>query len=146
MAALYQHAPMDNFLSLRVIIDEVCRFTVDSCQSYLEKARALVRAAPECVHSSDSQGRRPIDTLSSTIVNYKLLFLSNVQQRNLSILYECAGYSVAAHANVQHKQQPLVHVCLQARNIPVALVERAMQRFGPDQIQLRDEDGNLPLH
>jgi hypothetical protein len=39
-----------------------------------------------------------------------------------------------------------VHACLQARNLPIAFVQRVFRRFGSEQFRIKNTQGNLPLH
>jgi ankyrin repeat protein len=42
-------------------------------------------------------------------------------------------------------RQPMIHACLKANDIPLALIELALKRYH-DQLEELDELGNLPLH
>jgi hypothetical protein len=132
----------------------------------------LVDAAPDTVLRRDAEGLLPIDILTQKILmkEERLRYLSHRagarDRQALDSTWQCAFILAMAQGplvvpteidrvNGQEADnenapvaplRPLVlHACLKANDIPLALIERGMKRYH-DQLQEPDCQGNLPLH
>jgi hypothetical protein len=71
------------------------------------------------------------------------------EEELMNNLWECVRILAIALGTEEEGEQlagrPIFHACLLARDFPTALMERVLRRY-PEQLQLTDANGNLPLH
>lgn len=142
---------LDHRTALHIVVERSDR--TDLVQS-------LVDAAPFCVQVRDDEGLRPIDILTQKIImiEERIRYLGKRNDNDQELLdnWESARALVTAHAKskrnrlVERKEQlsqqtRFLHCYLQATDVPLSLIERAIRRY-EFELALPDAEGNLPLH
>jgi hypothetical protein len=110
---------MNNFTPLHITL---------KLMHYTERARpaifqALVETSPACVHMTDLQGHRPVDILSTVVVNIAecVIDASNVEKIEFHIwkCFTCAlalslQRTLTGSKNIAYPRNPCTCACLHA--------------------------------
>ncbi len=127
-----------------------------------EVIQCLYQACPESVHARDSQQLRPIDIITERIIMLEEVIKYSTKDvkkdwqdmicsfwQSVSVLVGATPSTTKHHSrlNESHTQATtlLLHSCLQSKDVPFALTERAMTH-SKAQLLLPDDNGDLPLH
>ena len=122
--------------------------------------QSLYDADPRTVNIRDDRQLRPIDEITATIIMMEeVLKYSKKDEKmehnhTLKSLWLTAQVLVGAGTGIDDcategrtgdKATFLVHACIQSRQIPFSLTERAM-KYKKEQLALPDVNGDFPLH
>ncbi|KAG7359876.1 ankyrin repeat domain protein [Nitzschia inconspicua] len=112
----------------------------------------LLRKAPENVLKENDLHLRPIDLMSHKIImgeeGVRYDGENYTQDHELGPMWEAVDCLVKASTdpnNYDTLDTPLLHSCLTSNDFPFALMQRAIERYA-DQLEIPDENGDLPLH
>jgi ankyrin repeat protein len=124
--------------------------------------KCLYDVNPATVQVRDDRQLRPIDEITTKIIMMEevLKYSRNDERKKyrqrLSSLWKTAAVLVGATTDLDvddadrsdgrtARMTYLVHACIQSREVPFALTERAM-KHNKEQLALPDSNGDLPLH
>lgn len=116
--------------------------------------RYLLRQAPKNVFKENNLHLRPIDLMSQQIMmgeegmKYDLDLEPHYLKDECDPMWETVDLLVKASAdpeNYESLSMPLLHSCLICKDVPYALMHRVIRQFS-NQLSIRNDDGDLPLH